>query len=91
MDNSSDLIYVSDDLCISLEVTEDDYLGEVLSKFNKVLYVMGFDYVDSLVACCGDVEHSSEGGLMLQKLKSELFEIVFHENQKRGEVFEVKS
>ena len=60
MSNSSDLIYVSDDLCISIEVTEDDYLGEVLSKFKKVLYVMGFDYVNSLVACCGGAEHSSE-------------------------------
>lgn len=60
MNNSSDLIFVSDDLCISLEVTEDDYLAEVLSKFKKVLYVMGFGYVDDLVAYCGDVEHSSE-------------------------------
>lgn len=61
MSNSSDLIYVSDDLCISLEITEDDCLDEVLDKIKKVLYVMGFDYVDNLVACCGESEHSSEG------------------------------
>lgn len=61
MSNSSDLMYVSDDLCISIGVTEDDCLDEVLNKFKTVLYVMGFYYVDSLVACCSDVEHSSEG------------------------------
>lgn len=61
INTSSDLIYVTDDLCISLEVAEDDCLDEVLRKFKKVLYVMGFDYVDNLVAYCGDVEHSSEG------------------------------
>lgn len=61
MSNSSDLMYVSDDLCISIEVTEDDCLDEVLSKFKKILYVMGFDYVDSLVAHCSSSEHSSEG------------------------------
>lgn len=51
--------YEDEDVFVGKSV-QSDYLIAVLKAFKDFLNRVGYNYVDEIVAVCGNVEHSSE-------------------------------